>query len=35
MTENAPASPAAFRRFLPLLVLAAGLVAFFALGLER
>ena len=37
MTETAPNDrrPGALRRFLPLLVLAAGLGAFFALGLDR
>lgn len=37
MTEAAPENrrPGAFRRFLPLLILAAGLGAFFALGLDR
>jgi len=36
MTETTPAAPrSALRRFLPLVVLAAGLAAFFALGLDR
>ena len=37
MTETAPNDrrPGALRRFLPLLILAAGLGAFFALGLDR
>lgn len=36
MTESAPKAPAgAFRRFLPLAILLAGLGAFFALGLDR
>lgn len=37
MTETAPNDrrPGVFRRFLPLLILAAGLGAFFALGLDR
>lgn len=36
MTESAPARPkSAFRRFLPLAILLAGLGTFFALGLDR
>lgn len=37
MTDTAPENhrPGVFRRFLPLLILAAGLGAFFALGLDR
>lgn len=35
MTQTIPGRAARFRRFLPLLILVAGLAVFFALGLER